>query len=340
MNKLMYYPTILIPSTWLKKAIFLSDEISSIYPYGFSPSLDGLRDKQAFSDMEYLKACGLYSYSRPEDLTRYIYKRILKDLSGQLNQEILGEIRQNFSTDSTKFEIYKSKMDMDIVRYLIDNKIAKDNNHNHSVLVEENVAMMYMSILASYSATHKKNFTTATNSSFNMNYLFDKSDKSANDYFMEIILENIPQPDDNCSLDEIIKFKNQNQHELLCYRDFLSYWFNRMKQENSSVSINAFNDEVKRYTIELEKIAKSSKLNVIKGSLEVLIPIIAQVGAQFLLGDIGTNDLIVTGTGAGASIAMKKIKTTVKSAEAYNDNPLNYLLNACEELIISPSSNT
>lgn len=340
MNKLMYYPTILIPSTWLKKAIFLSDEISSIYPYGFSPSLDGQQDKSAFIDMEYLRSEGLYSYSRPEDLTRGVYKSILKDLSEQLNPELLVEVRENFKSNSTRYEIFKSKMDYDIINFLIDNKIAKDFDQNQSILVEETTAMIYMSILACYSAINKKHFTTATNSNVNMKYLFDKSSKLANDYFIEIILENVPQPNDNCSLDDVIKFKKRNQRELLNYRLFLSDWFTRISKDNSSNSVNAFSDDIKRYNIELEKIAKSSKFSFIRGSLEVLIPVITQVVTKSLLGDIDTNDLIETGATTISSIGIKKIKTAVKNTEVINGNPLNYLLNASNEQIIGPSSNT
>lgn len=333
MNKLMYYPSILIPSEWIKKAILYTDEISSIYPYSFT-SVEGIRERQSLADMQFLEAEGLYRYSRPEELSSDKFNRILSDLIIDFDESKLKILRENFKSDVVKYEIYKSKMDGEIGRFLVSNGLAKNNDfhcNGNSLVVEKETALKYMSLLATYSVFELGNYNVATDTIQHQSTLFTGNIKNGENY-MQIIFNKIPQPIESVSLEDIIAFKKRHRNELLEYRSFIN---NNVKILNKDSSIEAFNcfcDDFERYSLEISQMFKSKRIDFSFDALEILAPLVVSGGISYFQNSISP-EAILAGVGtAAASIGVKKIRTAFTGSP--RNNPMNYLLEAKKNIII------
>lgn len=328
MKKLLYYPTILIPSHWLKKAVLFSDEISSIYPYEFT-TRNRVYENQCKAEIEYLLSEGIYSYSRPEDLSTEIYQRILRNLESAYDEFKLDEHRKNFLSDDIKYEIYTSKLDQNIIRYLLDNKVAKKSHIGNSILVEKDVALKYMSLLASYSANSMGNFSISTDTMINKGRLYEDNELLAQEDFLEIIVKKIPQPSENNSIEDIIRFKESHREDLLNYRVFLHGWIHRLKQDATTASLSAFDDEIEKYNLEIKRMAKHSKFKFDFNFLEILAPVLTSNAAVYACGELTTGTGISSMVSTATAVFLKKFNPVIPG-----NSPVNFLIKAKREEII------
>ncbi|MTI65454.1 MAG: hypothetical protein FH753_02525 [Firmicutes bacterium] len=326
MNKLLYYPTILIPGHWLKKAVFFSDQISSIYPYGFTPE-ESLYEKQLLAEMEYLKSLGIYNYTRPEDLDMKTFNQLLKDIKSFCDTDMITNLRNNFKDSKRKYEIYNTKLNNEIIRFLIDNKVAESDKYGSSILLEENIALKYMSLLASYSAQNCS-YSISTDSLMNQEILFQDYDLLEHNNYLDMVINKIPYPSELTPLEDIINFKKQNRKLLLDYRLFLNNWLLKLKNDQSFDTLNTFNDEIERLNLEIRGTAKSSKLKLTFDTIEVLIQLTGDVAINNHLKQLSENNLEAIVARAGINIAAKKIKSVFNKSNLVEGSPHNYLLKA------------
>lgn len=325
MNKLIYYPSILIPSEWLKKTIFYSDEISSIYPYGFTPS-NGIRESQALADMEYLKSLGMYRYTRPEDIDSLKYKAILKDITNAQNESGLEALRTKFNCNSVKYEIYRSKMDRDIIKYLKFNGLAEESPKGDSLIVEESIALKYMSLVAKYSVDENNSYNIATDKMQNKSHLFDESNNMGEDY-LKFVFDKIPHPTNDVSLADIIEFKDRHRTDLLNFRSYINSSIDTIKANKSPHVFNSICDDFERYSIEISQMMKCSGITFTFDDIEIIAPFIV-ANAVFAYQNTFSKEALSAGIiTTVVSVGLKKIRTLYES-NTNSDNPLNYLLEA------------
>lgn len=122
MDQVLYYPSILIPNEWLKKTILFSDKISSIYPKD-TWIINDTEENLSLSNMEFLMSLGLYEKTKPEDLDIFTHREIFKDLAHVLDESLLVAARERYRKTRSSYEIYLSKMNYEVIDFLIDNKL-------------------------------------------------------------------------------------------------------------------------------------------------------------------------------------------------------------------------
>ncbi len=253
MNKLLYYPSILVPSAWLKRSILYSDCISTICPYNVD-NFEGFEENRALADMKYLESCGQFEFSRPERLGYMEFDSILNDLTKYLSKRKLKTIREHFNNSHYSYQIYKGKMDSDIILYLIEEGVAyEDPNVCDSIFVEPGVGLLYMSLLAFYSSQVADDYDTATDKVMNFSRVFGRSNTSEDcSYYSNLLINKLPRPSSNNSLEDIIKFKEQHYQELLHFRIYLNNWVSKIQQNPTHSIINQFEDELTSYSLEIK----------------------------------------------------------------------------------------
>lgn len=334
MRNLLYYPTILIPSEWIKKSILYTDKISSIHPYGFSPS-EGYKESLAYSDMLYLKSMGLYEFSRPESLSDFHFKIILNELQNYVTEKKMSILRTRFADKSlSKYEIYNAKMDYEIRRYLLKNKLAERFPENDSLLVEFSLGYKYMSLLAAYSSNSRNKYITATNDLAYRDNLFEYSETESNSMAINITMNKLPTPSDVTSLQDIILFKEEYREDLLHFRKFLNKWQMKISRNPSVDVIMAFEDEYERYSIEVLSMYKSSKIQVDYSSLDILLPFLSSTLTAKLLGALDKDAVLIGGASIGTSLLMKSVKSHIDKRKKRVDSPMNYVYRIDTELTL------
>lgn len=331
MRNMLYYPTILIPSDWMKKSILYCDKLSSIYPYGISP-VEGILESQALSEMNHLKSEGMYSYSRPENLNDTDFENILQDLQMRIPEAKLKKLQVNFTTNNCKYEIYKSKLDYDIIQYLISEGLAADSGIGNSLLVEKEVALTYMSLLSAFSSNLENQYISATDSEVYKNILYPSSEDLVSKNSMSIILNKLPSPDISNSMEDIIYFKKKHNSDLLHFRRFLSEWTHKLYENPSVEVLNTFDDEFDRYTIEFNKIFKSERMNCILDSFEIVLPY--SISTAYTLNSIAPDidSIAIGGISTVASVLTHGVRNIFGKEKS--SNPLTYINRARRDNII------
>jgi hypothetical protein len=325
MRNILYYPKILIPSEWIKKTILYSDKISSIYPYDTN-IIEGTEEKIALSNMHYLKSLGLYEYTRPEELDQLIYQKIFRDFQNALNKNLLQNIRKDFRDKNYSYEIYQRKMNRDIIDYLLENKVAKlDDNFPNSILVEKNIGLLYMSLLAFHSSNTNKRYVPSTDQTGYHNLIFKEHDSSRldNDHYLSLVMMNIPSPSPKTSLEEIIEFKKKRRKELLLFRKYLNEWTEKLQSEKST--FNNFMDDFELYNEEISSLMKSSGISIVGSSFSIVLPTLVDLAIQYITGNkLDNNFLLANSAKLTTAVAINIVKTRFDLA-SNNKNPLSYL---------------
>jgi len=161
--KLLYYPSIAIPLSELKKYIFYSEEVSTIVPDEFEYyNSDDQNWNESLAVMDYLESEGLYKKSYASEILREYRKPIRTEMLKRIeNIETLKEVENGHSPHSW-WELYISKLDYDVKEFLIEKKLAKEERD--ILLVEAEVAAIYMGLLAEYASTYGESlYFTVTN---------------------------------------------------------------------------------------------------------------------------------------------------------------------------------
>jgi hypothetical protein len=324
MRQVLYYPGILLPEEWVKKTILYSDKISSIHPHSFNlNACEGQKEKTAVSNMNYLESLGLYEYMRPEELSFITHEKIFKELVSILDKNLILQIRDNYKKHRYSYEIYRSKMSDQVIRFLTYNGIAKSNEpYSDGILVEYNVGLLYMSLLANHSTQIKKEYTTSTDQLSHQNILFEKSDTLNKDYNLNIILNNIPVPSELTSIHDILTFKKKRESELLLFRNYINNWSDRIN--NGVASLNSYKDEFDMYSKEISSLMKEDGIFTNWSTLEIALPSSLSLGAQWIGDSLDNKDLYSTLISTASAIGINFIKS--KYGKNINDkNPLTYL---------------
>lgn len=323
MRQVLYYPGILIPDYWLKKTILYSDKISSIFPYN-TGTIEGERENLALSNMKYLESEGIYEYLRPEDLDKKTYNDVFIDLKNNLDENTLTNIRDEYKEYGRSYVIYRSKMNEDIFRYLLDNKIAKlDREFHDSILVEMNVGLLYMSLLALHSTEVKKEYITSTDAIDHQNLIFERNKNLENDYYLNLMLNEIPSPSPLSSLEDIIKFKENRRDELLLFRKYINDWTSKIQCGTSNIS--NFRDDFELYKNQMNEMMKDSGLSIIGSTLEIIIPPLASIVAKYFTDSLDENSVIDITAQTSATFTINRIKSKITNTKKIDGNPLSYL---------------
>jgi len=251
--KLLYYPSIAIPLSELKKYIFYSEEVSTIVPDEFEYyNSDDQNWNESLAVMDYLESEGLYKKSYASEILREYRKPIRTEMLKRIeNIETLKEVENGHSPHSW-WELYISKLDYDVKEFLIEKKLAKEERD--ILLVEAEVAAIYMGLLAEYASTYGESlYSTVTNKLYYKELVYKPVINDDIALKLKFSISDIlPVPTESTSIDDILKFKNQRKDELSRFQISLS---------SMQKSLSEIND-LREYREKIEKYEKEMLLQI------------------------------------------------------------------------------
>jgi hypothetical protein len=220
-------------------------------------------------------------------------------------------------------------MNNDTIRFLLENKIAKSDRYfPWSILVEENVGLLYMSLLATHSSGNT--YSTSTDTTTNQSILFEHSDQLKQENLINLILNDIPSPSEYATIEDILKFKHNRREDLLRFRMYIESLIHKIREGGNFESIL---DEYEFFSNEIRKMMGESKLPVLGGTLEIVLPTVFSLASQQILG--GSDDVVAGIVGVTTTLIIKGINAKFQTNNQYNgNNALSYLYHARKQQVI------
>lgn len=287
-RKFLYHPTILIPNDWIKTSILYIDKIGSIVPYDFDYASD-LNDieNEYYLNMKYLKEREIYEYSRPDQISDK--RAFLNELKYYLEKEDgLDKARNSFSENQLSI-LYKSKIDNDIIDYLDDNGLINSKKRHNSIIeVESGAVELYMSILANHIAELDTD-KTSVNTNLKRIYTRLNFEEKHKNLIINLDLVNIlPSPSENTSLERICDFRDSRRDELLLFRHELDRFMDDISSSNSKEEMKdyevKFKEKIEIETSKIERLLNESKITNFKKSISSIVNLKSPTFYQVLMG--------------------------------------------------------
>jgi len=362
MNRtILYYPTIDIPrKNWLKQAVLYWDEVSSIVPsdidLNFSP------------DLQYLLEIGQFRPINPETLlndgSNYL---ILEEFQNEFKNIIQSSDFQRFNnrtnTNQKNIEIHPSKIipnlglihrnktSENLFHFLEDLNLAKRSENDEWLNFEKNTALLYMSLLAKYIAEVDNEYTTiGTDYIAYEKFNFKTVRRNGGFPVVSFDLNNIlPCPNENVSIDQIIKFKNRRIDNLRHFKkmisDFQTDISNSESNQEMKEKVINFQDSLINGVQDLKAVLDDSRLETTLKTFRSLI----DLKSPTLITTIATSanhhldyihlpfDLSLIGIPIMASLELttKFVENRNKRMAESRKSPFSYLYYAHKNNIIS-----
>lgn len=287
---ILYYPNIEIQDgEWLRNALFYWDEVSSIVPREVEDQL-----YTSSSVIYQLKNEGLYRPLYPDNLMNSGYMvhfenecfNRIKSYCDFANRSKGKNIRRNTTRVHieklySNYNIHNDKMFSRIMDLLNErNLIYSESN---GVLMDSQLASIYMSILAKYSALSDVNYTVIgsdNKSDINKVYPIKYYSKNYkyNSYRTPIVnltLNCLPTPSVDTSFDKIIQFKRKYREELIVFRKLINDFEKEISNSESEQDLKektiAFKESVELGIKETTKMLKGAKIDFLFSSLQSVI---------------------------------------------------------------------
>ncbi len=236
---ILYYPTISIPnSSWLRQALLYFDEVASIVPTDVYWSHEvGKALVPLTPDIEYLQGEGAFRRIPPEFLFMQEKEdnwerahKLTDEFTEAINSEPFKRLLDANKDRHTFVKLHKGKLEgtnfnLNIIEYLSDKNLIKFDKQypqygGEWFLVEENTALLYMSLLAQALADVDKELTiTGTDRREYEHLVFDAT--SPHDGFACLdtrFLNVLPIPRDDAPFAHVLRFKRRRRDELLHFR--------------------------------------------------------------------------------------------------------------------------
>lgn len=354
-RKILYYPTILVPSLWLKWAMLYWDKVSSIVPSDWQNTLELVDPRliEDYENMDFLQKEGLFEPTRPADFWRE-HGRIGTALEREFRQIILSEnflesLTSNWEgggwTKNPIDKIHSDKISDNILAFLDRFMLVKRDEENPSwFFLEEKISRLYMSLLAKHLADVDPDYTvTGTNVGTYERVVFESDDKNSGfPSFRVNFLNVLPIPRSSVSAKDILKFKKKREDELLHFREVIDEYQKEISHaENPSrakqISVQ-YKEKIQRGRSNLNKLMKSSGMRTAFAHLNSLIDIKSPVLAEtlgFSLAKLSPiiSVPIIAGT-AFIRVGYTWIQNRNKRTANLRESPFSYLYHAVAEKII------
>jgi hypothetical protein len=279
-RSLLYYPTIIVPSSsWLRRAVLYSDEVSSIVPQ----QVDCTNSSPFTSDILFLRDEGEYRPIRPETLEMnwkqaQVFEEELHELvKPKLLKRNLGK-RKTWQLDA---RIHSDKVSQRVFEFLLDEGLVRKEPLVEDgmlwYLFEENTAALYMSLLAKHLASLDNQAVTP---STDMKALQDsiflaKREEPAVDGIEFLFKNMVPVPRSNVPLRKIVDFKKRRRDELLRFRELIDTFqsdFSKVKEKSEVRGLKVrFAEQIERGVKELVQTMQDSAWGIGMSSLRALV---------------------------------------------------------------------
>lgn len=346
-RKVLYYPTILVPSPWLRWGIFYWDTVSSIVPYGWdeNPILIGRRSKKSFNDMKYLTEEMEFEPTRPNRLTRK--RQAVRDLKREFfdivgSSEFESRIDKNWRENS-RGRIHRDKLSMEVIKFLKLRGLAERSDPDW-FLVEENTSLLYMALLAKHLADMDIHYTVpSTDRDEYEEAIYISKDKNHGFPSLSLKFQSIlPVPRDDVPMKDILRFKRKRKDELLALRGVIDEFEGEASTAENETEIKwiavQFKERIEKGRSNLEKSMKESGIKRVFESFRSLIaiksPALLETIALPLVGmPLEVSVPIIVGT-ASIQVGCSWIDNRNRRKVELRKSPFSYLFYAKESHLI------
>lgn len=287
---------------------------------------------EEIESMYSLQGEGVFNPTDPREI------RMRRDLKEELlevlnSSEFKSRIRSNWIL-SPSWRVHSGKATLELLRLLERRGLAKrDEEHPDWFLLEDETTLVYVSLLAKYSAMESQTWTvtgTDLREYRNMTYGAKEGEKALKLHLKDVL----PVPRENVRIDDILRFRRRRREELLRFREImdeiqdeliLAENFQEVKE-----TVERHKERIEREILEIKRRMKSDLISLAIGCMEFLIS-----GTQSLL----SRDYVQFGTNLiGGSLLISKF-IVKRNLGGIRERPLSYLYYAEKDGIVEITKN-
>lgn len=304
----LYYPSILVPNDiWLRKAILYWDTINPIAPRIIS---DKIPDQ---SVSKILEQEGLLKFIHPEELLDWsMGKSLTTEFTEMINSEYIQRRLPRIESRTFQLKIHRHKFSDSLLEMLRDANIYEENPKQYNwLLFEMNAGLIYMGLLATELSKKLEMQPITDKSQFSDLFLLSQFQPSVQkSKLLYLSLDKLlPAPKENVDINKVIKFRKNNEAELLSFRSAIRGIVSELNEIESEDNINSiiakYEDEIKSECIAIDRKLKENKIETILDSLDTFFNIkkpeiissigLSAISVEMALAALGVNAVIKVG---------------------------------------------
>ena len=335
-RNLLYYPTLTFPKTWLYRALFYCDTVSSIYPSSIRATLE---------EYELLKLLSDEGQYKPADLNHLIYENQKEFQSfGEQFQKIVESEEFKINNDGRQVDVesidpyfFEKSLYIREETWLFSKYTTRDSTWSRKI--DEVISLFYLGSLAQFISEHDSyDFTIpSTGDKRYQNIVYKLPDKHVSSF--NLIFQNcLPVPDTSVDLKKIIDFKRNRYQQLLEFRNLISEFQEQMAKAENEFHVKQIQmeciEKIKSNILILERLSKESKIITTLTSFESLLGAESPklFNALTLAGAITTGFSPAAGITTGLlGLTGSMVSTYIKRKQEISSSKFSYLFLAHQD---------
>jgi len=284
-RRIIYYPTIVIPSQWTKWTVLYFDKVISIIPenLNFKEVIYPWNEKD-FRIMKILMDEGELERANPQDLigqrekwrsVEMFEKEFRRIVTSKRFQSI---INRNWKRNH-KWKVHRDKISYKVYEFLHNQGLAEEDKQRDWILMEEKTSLLYMSLLAKYLADVNPDFTIpGTDRNEYENMIYGASSHQNSFVSLDIKFMNIlPIPRWDVPINDILRFKRRRKDELLHFREIIDNIYREISiaenEREIKQTVLSYKENIERKVAELRKTMKEENIKTVLGAFKSLLDI-------------------------------------------------------------------
>lgn len=342
---ILYYPYIDVPATgtWIRGALLYWDKIAAVVPRSYDDYQDSMALARYSAPIQDLYEREIFRPINPSRLVMAPSARRTEFESELVNRMV--RLKKLIGTRPIELdvEVYRDKLSDRCFSELERLELAREGKDWRFYYFEPRAAQLYMSLLAKYLAeTEEEPTITATDKSTICRAINQPLKGDERSEVLSVTFKGlVPVPHSAVKLEEIVRFREKYQDELLRFRaamDTFDLTIESLKHKELLNAARAKRDDIVLRCSALEKALRGSKFALIFGSLQSFFKPTSPtlLGAGVVVAGKATSlanvpaELIVGGAAvAGAvELTMHVFKEWQARQKVYENEPFSYIYHA------------
>jgi hypothetical protein len=306
LRTILYYPTIEVPNgVWLRRALLYWDRVASIVP---QEDYSTYRRETYTADVDFLSSEGVFKEVAPEYLLdRYdVASQFVEEFESAVTSEGFQRLLPSHRTRRFRGRLHHSKINVQTMEFLAREKLTQppDNSrvvdYGPWVPIEENTALLYMSLLAKYlTYVDTDTAVTGTDREEYMRLSYAPLPGEGRVACLDVRFNNIlPVPREDVPLDKILRFKQDREAELIGFRQLMDDFYRQLSKAPDEAAaklvLTQFREQIQKGISDLTDQLKDARIATIGGSLTTLSrPLAEGLMESILTGGILSVPLLV-----------------------------------------------
>lgn len=238
--------------------------------------------------------------------------------------------------------LYIQKMNNRVYKYLQERNLIHNENED-AILVEQNVALYYMSLLAQFVAKTNKEYLVipSTDVKDYERIAFHIAQKK--EHALNILLERaLPVPDTSVPIEEVLEFKNGRKEELDEFHEYLGTLQSQIKRSEDADEVQEVllksKRKIQNEITKIERTLKEAKIKTFFKGLDTLLKLdnpklYESLASPGLAGGVTMNPMIALAVGA-ISVTGNLACSYFTERKTAKNSQLSYLFEAKKQGII------